>query len=188
MLSQPISYMKSLKTALLGLVAAGALTTTSHATVTFLGTIVDGTPSSAANETLWVTHLLNMPNLTTEIFVGETLWRNANPNFGFTGVGAPTKVETGSTTVAGLYTGIVLAKYGGGNSPNQGTAVFYVNGFGQNLPGIWGSIDGNGPIVGQQALSHFSTFSTAVRVPDGGTSLALMGIGLVSLASFRRRK
>lgn len=89
-------------------------------------------------------------------------------------------VVTGNTTVnLGDYSyDWVLAKWG------QDSAVYYI----KDLTGlITLSLDGTGWSSQGHGLSGYSLFNVTKKVPDGGTTALLMGIGLMGLGFLKRR-
>ena len=75
----------------------------------------------------------------------------------------------------------VLAKYDG---PNAGYVLFHVPTFGSIIPGlsapIWTNSAGNG-----YGISGYMAWGST-RVPDGGTTLSLLGLALAGIGAFRR--
>ena len=76
-----------------------------------------------------------------------------------------------------------LAKYDG---QNGGYVLFYLGGVATTLPSVsntlWGAAD-----TDQYALSHYTAFNGTPTVPDGGTTLILLGAALGGLGLVRRR-
>lgn len=160
-----------------------------------LGYITDGQPSSDANEIAWVEHLLDVPlgSETTSDIGGNkahpihTYYRNSNVDPGNGVLGIADKSADGDLTVdAGSE--YVYGKYG-----NVGVVVWYTGGVGFTLPATWTlatGIEDNGG-----GLSHHTTFGTfiptviTVPVPEGGSAIAMFGLGLTTLGlGFIRNK
>jgi hypothetical protein len=76
---------------------------------------------------------------------------------------------------AGLYD-YALGKYG------NSTFLFYLGGLTNAVYELPSSITG-----GAGGLSHVSWFTPATTVPDGGATVALLGLGLAALALIRRK-
>lgn len=93
--------------------------------------------------------------------------------FGTEPSGAPTSINLGSGY---LY---LVAKYDG---PNYGSVVWYVG-------GMTGTVTIPSTATnGQYGLSHVYLYNPGhVSVPDGGATLALLGLGLVAVEGVRRR-
>lgn len=76
----------------------------------------------------------------------------------------------------------VFVKYDG---PNGGSALFWLGGSDAWVPydsaPLWGSGD-------QYAISHYATTGGSTNVPDGGTTAALLGVGLVGASLIARRR
>lgn len=73
----------------------------------------------------------------------------------------------------------VIAKYDG---PNGGYVLFYLPTFGHELPQYPHSFWATKPE--QYKISHFTTFDS---VPDGGSTVALLGSALFAVGFLRRR-
>jgi hypothetical protein len=90
--------------------------------------------------------------------------------------------QSGGTSV-GAGWDYVMAKY---NGPNGGWVLWYIGGNAVTLPAtsddMWENPSGEG-----FAISHYTTFNRTTTVPDGGTTLALLGVALGGLGLIRRR-
>ncbi len=105
------------------------------------------------------------------------------------GTGIQSTDEHDNTVAAGYQ--FVLAKYDG---QNGGYVLFFLNGAAATLPDvsnpIWGSVG-----TDQYAIGHHTGFNATVTgtptpfssVPDGGTTLILLGAALAGLGLVRRR-
>jgi hypothetical protein len=183
------NLIKSLICAI-GVVAALGLATNAKALTLsigdsyYLGSIIDGVPSSDANEFSWVNQLITLAPGTSAPSVnpaGETLNRSVNV-FG----SLPAATSYLKDDVAPFDTWVVIAgnlyllgKYGAGTVGQQESHVWYVGGLvGESvtLPSL------------NDRLSHSSMLSgQATSVPEGGTTLLLLGSAL-SLIGIVRRK
>jgi VPDSG-CTERM motif len=150
-----------------------------------LGQVLFGIPSGDANRTQYVNRLISLAPGTTGFHAdGQTYNRSlANPGPGFpnypTAVfshnGTGTSVDLGNGT---LYS-YLFAKYDG---PNGGSEVWYVGGISGviTIPAVG--------IAGQHyGLSGWTLFGPGVPgVPDGGTTVMLLGAALGALGMARR--
>jgi hypothetical protein len=70
------------------------------------------------------------------------------------------------------------------DGPNGGSVVIQLDGNDAKVPFdsslIWGTGD-------QYAVSHFSVAGPGTEVPDGGSTLALLGFALVGVDQLRRK-
>ena len=162
--------------------AASALTITD---MRFVGTVVDGVPSSEANEVNYINSLVTQALGTTvacTLEPTEQCIRSSNV-LPLTLANSTdfTKDQTGAPFfVAGSFE-YIIAKYGSAQS-DGGEYVFWIAGLTgpQTLPTTFGP--------GGPALSHFSRVNaTATTVPDGGATAALLGLGMAGLGVIRRR-
>jgi hypothetical protein len=139
-----------------------------------LGLVHYGIPSGDDNRTAYVNYLIGMALGTTEQALGQTFTRSNNdfgtlPTAVFAFNGTGTTINLG----AGGYS-YLLAKYDG---PNYGSEVWYVGG----LSGII-TIPATG---GRWGLSGWTLFG-GQGVPDGGTTVMLLGAALGALGMARR--
>ena len=149
-----------------------------------LGYVYYGIPSGNQDRENYTNHLVYMYNngiADDPSFLGQSYHIvNGSPAFGATlpnavfalNGGPADQINLGST--AGTYT-YLFAKYDG---PNAGSVVWYVG----NLTGIitipqqWG----------QYGLSGWTLFGGPGTVPDGGTTVMLLGAALGALGMVRR--
>ena len=153
-----------------------------------LGEVFFGIPSGDADRTAYVNHLIAMAPGTTNAALGQTFHRSSNnpgpgfPNYPtavFAKNGTGTSVDLGNGT---LYS-YLFAKYDG---PNAASEVWYVG----NLSGIitipaaaFPKRPGGQPY----GLSGWTLFGPGVPgVPDGGTTVMLLGGALGALGMARR--
>jgi len=176
----PITKLSLLCTAL-----AGALLAFSPSTQALtigdaheLGFVQYGIPSGDLDRLTYVNHLVHMGLGGHDFADGQEYFRSMH-NFG----SLPNAVLAGhvngtSTTInlgaAGTYT-YLFAKYDG---PNYGSEVWYV-----------GDLSGKLTIpatAGGYGLSGWTLFGTGAGVPDGGTTVMLLGAALGALGMARR--
>ena len=140
-----------------------------------LGFVNFGIPSGDDARTAYVNHLIGMALGSTDVALGQTFERSNNsfsplPTAVFALNGTGTTIDLGS----GLYS-YLFAKYDG---PNYGSEVWYVG----NLSGII-TIPAMG---GRYGLSGWTLFGPGAGVPDGGTTVMLLGAALGALGMARR--
>jgi len=150
-------------------IGAEALTVAGDA---YLGSIEPNTPSNPANEVIYINYLITLAD--EQVSVTDRTYSRV----GSTVVGPfPTAVTAGAVKVepnpspTGIdVTGFsyLLAKY------STGAHVWYV-------AGLNTSVD-----IPSDALSHYSLYNP-VSVPEGGSTLMLLGMGLAGVAALRRR-
>jgi hypothetical protein len=149
-----------------------------------LGSVQFGIPSGDDFRTSYVNHLIDMAPGTSDSALGQTFTRSlANPGPGFPNYpdavfdhnGTGTSIDLGDGT---LYS-YLFAKYDG---PNAGSEVWYVGG----LSGIV-TIPGFGLPGQEYGLSGWTLFGPGgTSVPDGGTTVMLLGAALGALGMARR--
>ena len=142
-----------------------------------IGFVDFGIPSGDQDRTDYVNHLIGMGLGTQDDFQGQHFTRSNN-NFGplstavWAANGTSTSINLGAV---GTYT-YLFAKYAG---PNYGSEVWYVG----DLSGIItipATADGYG-------LSGWTLFTSGGQgVPDGGTTVMLLGAALSALGMARR--
>jgi hypothetical protein len=188
--------MKSLKyIAAIAIACAGFMgvapkvsaTTLSFGDANDLGEVLFGIPSGNAARTRYVNHLIDMLPGTSDTFSGQTFNRStANPGPGYPNYpnavfalnGTTTSIDLGST--AGFYC-YLFAKYDG---PNYGSEVWYVG----DLTGVI-TIPANSPGRHGYGLSGWTLFTCddgGGRVPEGGWTIALLGLALGGVELLRR--
>jgi hypothetical protein len=142
-----------------------------------IGYVFYGIPSGDQDRTNYTNHLIFMYNngITDDVALGQTFHvENAAPAFGaslatavFDHNGTGTSVDLGA---GGLYS-YLFAKYDG---PNQGSIIWYVG----NLSGVITIPD----VWNQYGLSGWTLFGPGGGgVPDGGTTVMLLGTALGAL-------
>jgi len=149
-----------------------------------LGIVFTGIPSGDDFRTSYVNQLIDLAPGAIAVALGQTFVRSLNnPGPGFPNYpdavfalnGTGTDVDLGDGT---LYS-YLFAKYDG---PNAGSEVWYVGG----LSGII-EIPGFGLAGQRYGLSGWTLFGPGVPgVPDGGTTVMLLGAALGALGMARR--
>ena len=143
-----------------------------------LGFVNFGIPSGDADRLTYVNHLIGMALGTSDKADGQTYFRSNN-DFGSLAPAVLTGLVPGTSTSINLGTGgtylYLFAKYDG---PNYGSEVWYV-----------GDLSGTITIpatAGGYGLSGWTLFGSAGSVPDGGTTVMLLGAALGALGMARR--
>ncbi|PYK63635.1 MAG: hypothetical protein DME50_17140 [Verrucomicrobia bacterium] len=143
-----------------------------------LGFVNFGIPSGDADRLTYVNHLIGMALGTSDKADGQTYFRSNN-SFGQSPPAVLTGHVNGTSTSINLGAGgtylYLFAKYDG---PNYGSEVWYVG----DLSGII-TIPAT---AGGYGLSGWTLFGTAGSVPDGGTTVMLLGAALGALGMARR--
>ena len=154
-----------------------------------IGTIESGNPTSTANDVTYANTLLAQvsPSGPTTI-AGHAYTRTSNPDPGsgsVSSVGALQGNGPSSTSIPAGYE-YVLAQY---NGFDAGDVLWYLGGAATTLPAnsspLW--LLPSNPPRGRN-LTHWTAFNPiTVAVPDGGSTLALIGVGLTALGFLRRK-
>ena len=143
-----------------------------------LGFVEFGIPSGDQDRLDYVNHLIGMGLGTQNDFQGQHFTRSNN-DFGPLAPAVLTGMVNGTSTSIDLGAGgtylYLFAKYDG---PNYGSEVWYVG----DLSGIITIPD----TAGGYGLSGWTLFGTAGSVPDGGTTVMLLGTALGALGMARR--
>lgn len=145
-----------------------------------IGTVNGQSGDTQNGEAALAQYILNLPaNTVNHVFNGRT-YNTSSTEYSGTLLGLGTEFGGGSLNVPAGWQ-YAFAKYDG---QNAGYVLFSLNGQATTLPAasysLWGSNEN------QYALSHFTTFNSA-SVPDNASTFALLGIGFVALAAFRRK-
>jgi VPDSG-CTERM motif len=146
-----------------------------------VGTVTPGVPSNPGDEADYINVLISLAANTSNHFdpgTGQTYDRTAFVTTGLPAADANTanKVDDPTNltlTLDGTFT-YILAKYDAGRA---GSMVWYVGGLvGEfTIPGTFNGHD----------ISHYTTFGGG-GVPDGGTTVMLLGAALGALGVVRR--
>jgi hypothetical protein len=151
----------------------------------YLGQVISGEPANPPDEVGYINNLISLaPGTPPTIIDGHTYVRSLNscgtcPAAVFSGIKNDAPVNNGNgTTTVNLGTGgftYLLAKYDG---PNGGDAVW-------NVQGLSGLVEIPFNLFGHD-ISHWSLFGGGQGVPDGGTTVMLLGAALGALSMTRR--
>jgi hypothetical protein len=172
-----------------GIACACLMATAQATTITFLGTVVEGIPP--ANDATYLTDLLGVSLGGTGTGDGQTFHRssNADPGDGST-ANAHAFVQT-DPSIAAPGSEYVVAHYGGKNSIS---AVWYLGGNGFDIPNDQNALlalIGSGFGIQNDSLnggySGYTVFGNTTNVPDGGATVALLGLGMLGVAAIRRK-
>lgn len=158
----------------------------------YLGSINDGIPSNPANEATYINYLATLGagagNTQIPVGTGEIYNREGSTlsgPFPTAVTGGAIKEEDEKTPdfdniINATGFSYILGKYDAGQA---GSLVWYTGG------GL-GDVELPTTYMGK-GLSHISLYNPrdpGTSVPDGGTTLALLGIGLLSMSYINRRK
>ncbi|CEF48985.1 unnamed protein product [uncultured bacterium] len=151
-----------------------------------VGSIVTGEPSSPTDEAGYVNTLLGLGANTGPVTISGHSYTTYNNDYNGT-VSGGVQDSSGNLVVPAGFD-FVLGKYDG---PNGADVVWYLGGQSANIPADSAPLFVNGQNHGY-GLSHFTVFNADVvinphTVPDGGATVALLGLGMTGLAVARRR-
>ena len=149
-----------------------------------LGQVLFGIPSGDQDRTDYVNHLVGMGQGTQDTFQGQDFNR-LNASCGTCATVNVADITNGGTNQIDLGSGgslYLFAKYDG---PNAGSEVW-------NIQGLSGIItipqNGTPDKDNKYGLSGWSIWSGGgTNTPDGGTTAALLGLGLTGLAGLRAK-
>ena len=143
-----------------------------------LGLVVNGWSSGDSDRLAYVNHLIDMAVGTSGQANGQKYARSNNDFGPLTQAGLAGLVNGTGTTInvgsGGLYSYLFVTY----NAPNNASELWYVG----DLSGII-TIP---PRVNGHALSGWTLFATAESIPDGGTTVMLLGAALGALGVVRR--
>ena len=179
------------------IVAALAAVSASAATInlgigdtTYVGSVNDGIPSSPANEVIYINTLITRPAGSGDLLIGtETYNRMGSTLFAALPISDLTGALKFDSTNVGDATGFeyVLGKY---DAAQAGSLVWYLGGI-ANLDLVSLPLTYNG-----HGISHLSLYNATgtppppppppPSVPDGGSTVMLLGIALGAIALARR--
>jgi hypothetical protein len=161
---------------------ASALTVLSIGDAFYVGSVNDGIPSSASAEVTYINTLNNLAAGAGDQLIGtETYNREGSTLAGVLPdvslAQGTIKDESGTVTLinAGGFAYIV-AKY---DAAAAGSLVWYVNGADTSYT-VPATFNGRG-------VSHISAYGDVTHVPDGGTTLGLLGLAMLGLGYVRQR-
>lgn len=168
----------------LGAVSAQAITLNTTTNIAgqavYLGEILPGIPPSLENQEIWLNALLGLGIGGSTTIGDETINRSlfACPSCAAPAFGGFKTDDLSATNNTIDLTGwdFVIAKYGGGQTAGN-SLVWWVNLSGEHQ--VLGNYDG-------KDLSNVSRWK-GTSVPDGGTTLMLLGGALLGLETLRRR-
>jgi hypothetical protein len=150
-----------------------------------LGQVLFGIPSGDADRTQYVNTLISLAPGTTGFAADGQIYNRslANPGPGFPNYPTAVFSHNGTGTSVNLGGGslfsYLFAKYDG---PNAGSEVWYVGGISGTI-----TIPGFGLAGQNYGLSGWTLFGPGVPgVPDGGTTVMLLGAALGALGMARR--
>jgi hypothetical protein len=144
-----------------------------------VGTITPGAPADPADVATYINNMIALPAGGSDTFAGQTITRSTNL-FGSLPTASATGAVTGTGTTIDLNTlgtfTYLFAKYDGQNDISQ---VW-------NIAGLTGvlTIPAFGPLG--YGLSGWILFGPTGTVPDGGTTVMLLGAALGALGMARR--
>jgi hypothetical protein len=144
-----------------------------------LGFVQYGIPSGDADRTTYVNHLIGMGLSTSDSADGQDYTRSSN-SFSPLNSAVQLTLVNGTGTSVDLGSGYLylFAKYDG---PNYGSEVWYVGGF----TGIV-TIPSTAGGYGLSTWTLFDPVAPGNGVPDGGSTVMLLGAALGGLGAVRR--
>jgi hypothetical protein len=146
-----------------------------------VGTVESGEPAGATDEVGYVNYLLALPANSGPVSYDGHIYKTSSTDYNGT-VTLGVKDETGNVFVPSGWE-FVLAKYDG---PNGGDVLWYLGGASFELPGksdgLWENDAGKG-----YGISHFTVFNSTASVPEGGSTLVLLGVVLFGLGILNKR-
>lgn len=148
-----------------------------------------GDNSVQADTTAWAQKLLDMAASKSELIPGETTKYFRTSDTEYSGILTwAGKVDGGSNSVAAGYD-YVLGKYDG---QNVGYVLFYIGGLATDIPQYSHSIWSANDSTTSYGLSNYTVFNgppvDVPGVPDGGSTVALLGAALMLLSGIARRR
>jgi hypothetical protein len=164
--------------AVFGFTMATQATAINYSTPGVVGSVDPGSPASLANDVIYVNNLLGVVGANTTTTISGHVYHTGATDYSgsVSAVGAFLGGTDTSTTVNYTW---VIAKYG------DTDVVFNMADFGGPLP-----TSGENIVVNQNGgglgISGWSGFGGS-RVPDGGATVALLGLGIAGLGAMRRK-
>ncbi len=177
--------MTALAAALWMVTSASALTINDPGVVGTFNPGTTGNPPSA--EAAWLQQLLDLPNSSDVVIDGvQYMTRTTPPDYsGTIDASDLSKDDSGGTSVPAGWEWVV-GKYDG---PNAGYVAWYIGGAAVTLPQYPAELFTSNPT--QYELSHWTAFNRTDNppsVPDGGSTVLLLGAGLAALSLARRSR
>ena len=176
--------MRKLLIAVFAAAALVAGTNSYAATITqlspeFVGYVIPDAPANPLDNIGYINHLKSMLPGTTDTGEGQTYHRSTN-NLGYPNMpSAGSLLDAQDVDIAPTLTltalSYIIAKY---DADNAGGMVWLLGPGTYTLPQKFDN--GN-----QFDISNYRIFSTSV--PDGGTAIGLLGLGMLGVAYLRRR-
>ena len=169
--------------------SANALTITQFLTANpnVAGMVKDAVPFGDADRVTYVNAILSLGanvNGNTTLVPGQTLYTGAINYNGTVSLGDSTQ-GTGIATISGWD--YVFVKYDG---PNGGGIVYALNGGTMTLAGNVSALSPSGIDGWQGGISGWTAYGAHPghdeRVPDGGTTVAMLGLAFAGLGATRR--
>jgi hypothetical protein len=180
--------MKKLATVAAALAFAWGLSSNAYALSisdpNVVGTVVDAVPFGDADRILYANTLLGLADGATDQLIGtETYTKNTDGGSGSVS-SSGSLAGTGLATISGYE--YVLVKYDG---PNAGAILFYLGGASFNLPSTGAGIFNSGACGANCGISGWTAYNAVPynAVPDGGSTVTLLGTALVAFGMLRRR-
>jgi VPDSG-CTERM motif len=145
-----------------------------------LGTVTPGAPSSDTDRASYINFMITLPSPGAGTFSGQAITRSSNP-FASLPNAIVTGAVDGTSTTFDLGTGLysyLFAKYDGQNDLSQ---VWFVGDLSGSV-----TIPPNGPLG--HGLSGWTLFGPGEgQVPDGGSTVLLLGAALSAIGLIRRK-
>ncbi len=147
----------------------------------FLGYVTPGTPEGDADQAAYINELISLAPSASGTVESSTATRSANTFSGLTTAVSPSSAP--STMNFGTGYEYLFAFYGNGNDlnlPGKQVALVWI------VSGLSGDFT-----IDSKALSHFDLFdpisTTHTSVPDGSSTVALLGAALTGIALLRNK-
>ena len=149
-----------------------------------VGVIDDAVPFGDAERVTYVNNLLGLGANVNGQVIGTSTYYTGPTDYNGTVSQANSQNGQGVATVSGYQ--YLFVKYDG---PNGGGVVYYLNGATFTIPGdlnglVTGSKTWNGGISG---WTLYNGSTPPPGVPDGGSALALLGVGIAGVGFLRRK-
>jgi len=183
-LEETTKFMKKRLAIIAAAIAIACSVSSNASALTIVGIIEDGLPASG--EVGYVNTLLGLTAPAGPVVIpagtGETYTKYVDLGSGSIGTGTDSLAGTGTSVGSGWE--YVAVKYDG---QNGGIAVYYLNGSSATLPdstGLW--TNGGGQPFQVGSWTAYNTVETP-SVPDGGSTVTLLGSALVAFGMVARK-